>query len=93
MGLNIKMHGKSIQLTLEQDGVNLSVIYRWSLSVVPPHQRASHPWTVWSYSVTFGKDPSVSGPTQFKVNCLNVYGYPGAALAENKTPIKTVVGH
>lgn len=31
MGLNIKMHGKSIQLTLEQDGVNLSVIYRWSL--------------------------------------------------------------
>lgn len=31
MGLNIKMHGKSIQLTLEQGGVNLSVIYRWSL--------------------------------------------------------------
>ena len=34
MGLNIKIHGKSIQLILEQDGVNLSVIYRWSL----------HPW-------------------------------------------------
>ena len=31
MGLNIRMHGKSIQLTLEKDGVNLSVIYSWSL--------------------------------------------------------------